>query len=117
MLYRSLTTGLLAACLILLARRSEPVVIKVARPQPVLRPPLRLPQALSVIDVAPGLHGGELARLVHLAPDERILEVNDKPMADELEAGAAIGWPTTTSYVDLTVGGRGLSRRVLLILH
>jgi hypothetical protein len=117
MLYRSLTTGLLAACLLLLARRPVPVVVTVRapRPVPVLRPPLPH-DPVTIVDVAPNIRGEALAKLVRLAPGERVIEINDRPVGDELEAGAAIGSPDG-AYMDVSVGAGTHTRRVLLLLH
>jgi hypothetical protein len=116
MLYRSLTLGLLGACLILLAHRSAPVIIRTTR-APVARPPLVAMNPLTIVDVAPTVRGEALVHLVRLAPNEHVLDVNDHPVRDALEAGAAIAWPTTSSYVDVSVGGGARERRVLLLLH
>jgi len=112
MLYRSLTTGLLAACLLLLARKPAPVIVTVRAPRPV--PVLRRPLAqnpVTIVDVAPNIRGNALASLVRLAPGERVLEINDRPVGDEL-AGIASG-----TYMDVSVGGGTHPRRVLLLLH
>nr|HEX4316995.1 hypothetical protein [Kofleriaceae bacterium] len=125
MLYRSLVVGLLAACLVMLARqRREIRVVHVPAPglaaslcagprvasiypslRPSHRPPmLRVPQvavAPTLVDVSPLVPSSQLLSLVHLQPTEQIASVDAHP----------------GSYTDVTLRGARGERRVLLLVH
>lgn len=110
LLFRSLTLGLLGACFYLLlgvARQGEP-----------LRE-VQLAPATTIVDIAGGVRGEQLAGMLALAPGERIVAVDDRPMRDDLQAGLEIaareGSPGT--FVDLTVESAAGARRVLLLRH
>lgn len=83
-----------------------------------LASPVRSAQ-VAVVDVAHAVDAAALSQLVRLAPDERVIAVDDRPVANDLAAGAAIAARRLDAgtYLDLTVGsGRG-RRRVLVLLH
>ena len=77
------------------------------------------PAQVSVVDVAHGVDAAALSQLVRLAPDERVIAVDDRPVANDLAAGAAIATQRldTGRYIDLTVGSARGQRRVLVLLH
>src|SRR5215203_406557 len=86
LLFRSLTIGMLGACLYLLfgvpSRAQAPAAILVpAAPSP----------AITVIDVARGVPAATVLELIRLAPGERVIAVDDVPVANNLAAGAALG--------------------------
>ena len=119
LLFRSLTVGLLGACLLLLLR-IEP------RPAVVLREGANTAAELehastapTVVDVAAGIQVAAIPSLIRLAPGERVIAVDDRPVDSDLAAGAAITARTATasSFVDLTVERAGTHRRVLVLLH
>ncbi|HEU0032459.1 MAG TPA: hypothetical protein VFQ53_17625 [Kofleriaceae bacterium] len=115
-LYRSLTVGLLGACLYFLLKLSmyapEPYRESVAA---------QSASPVTVIDVAPGLDIRLVPSLVHLAPGERITAVADRPVANDLAAGAAIVEQFiedgTARYIDITVDSAAGARRVLVLMH
>lgn len=74
----------------------------------------------TIVDVAPGLSGSFVPSLIRLAPDERVVAVDDRAVGSNLEAGAAISThaPGAGSYVDLEVAtDAGDRRRVLVLMH
>lgn len=77
------------------------------------------PAQVSVVDVAHGVDAAALSQLVRLAPDERVIAVDDRPVANDLAAGAAIAAQRLTAgtYLDLTIGSTRGQRRVLVLLH
>ena len=79
------------------------------------------PTGVSVIDVAPGVSAEQLPQLLHLRADEHVVSVDDHPVADDLAAGIALGQLANPAhgrgYIDLTVGDRGGTRRVLLLMR
>jgi hypothetical protein len=122
LLYRSLTTGLLGACILLLVEllartgrtHAAPIVIPIAAPS------LRgLDASPTIIDVSAAVPASELGALVPLAAGERVLAVGDVPMPSDLAAGAAIAARTIEHghYLDLTVGDGVSAHRVLLLRH
>ena len=76
-------------------------------------------EAVSVVDIAHGVSPSELSALVRLATDERVIAVDDRPVANDLAAGAAIAERGLGAgkFLDLTVGGARGSRRVLVLMH
>ncbi len=112
LLFRSLTTGLIAACFVLLA---------MARPRVVALPTSTASAAtpVSIVDVAGGVPTRDLAALIHLRPGEAVAAVGDRAVGSDLAAGAAIAsLPARRgSYVDVTIAGSTGERRVLLLLH
>src|SRR5688572_357435 len=75
--------------------------------------------SVTVVDVAHGVEPSDLSALVRLAHDERVIAVDDKPVANDLAAGAAIAERDLVSgnFLDLTVGGARGNRRVLVLMH
>ncbi len=115
-LFRSLTIGLLGACVMLLVRVEPSRVTVVSASAPVLRPVA----TASIVDVAPGLRGSEVSSLIRLAAGEHVVSVDDHPVDSDLAAGAAIALraPASGGYVDLEVEQPdGPHRRVLVLLH
>jgi len=76
-------------------------------------------EAVSVVDVAHGVDAGALGSLVRLRADERVVAVDDQPVANDLAAGALIAARGLGSgkYVDLTIGGATGRRRILVLMH
>jgi len=102
--------ALLAGTIVEKARmRSEP-----ARPAPAITT-----SGATVVDVARGVDAGTLASIVRLAADERVIAVDDQPVANDFAAGAAISDRSLASgtYLDLTVASVRGKRRVLVLLH
>ncbi|MEO6774101.1 MAG: hypothetical protein ABI467_13970 [Kofleriaceae bacterium] len=111
LLFRALSVGLLGACVCLLAQHPfERVRVEHERELVAVR------SAPTIIDVAPGLTATQIAELVHLAPDERVTSVDDRPVLGNLDAGTVID-PHDRQYVDLTVASRTGERRVLVLIH
>ena len=79
----------------------------------------RSTSAVTVVDVAHGVDAGSLATIVRLGADERVVAVDDKPVDNDLAAGAAIAEHPLDGgrYLDLTVGGPRGNRRVLVLMH
>jgi len=77
--------------------------------------------AVNVVDLSAGAATPELiAELIRLGADERVIAVDDHPVANDLVAGAWIAARfrgERGGYLDLTVEGGGCSRRVLVLLH
>ncbi len=119
-LFRSLTIGLLGACVMLLVRvrvDTSYVTVIEAVTQPA---PQQTPATASIVDVAPGLRGWEVSSLIRLSPGERVIAVDDRPVDSDLAAGAAIAAraPSGGGYVDLEVErADGLHRRMLVLMH
>jgi len=140
---RSLTVGLLGVCvwtLLILVDRSEPQWCAVPRIPAAAAPAHSIANAVSIIDLAT-LPGGEsrglrdLAELVRLAPDERIVAVDDRPVEVSLGCSAAPHYCSGVvlgggryvdgvrarvaagSFVDFTVASAMASRRVLVLAH
>ena len=74
---------------------------------------------VTVVDVAHGVDATQLASLVRLQPDERVVAVDDQRVDNDFAAGAAIAAHDLNSgkYLDLTVRGTRGSRRVLVLMH
>lgn len=114
LLFRSLSLGLIGACFLLQLGQRE-----VAAPSP---PPVQVaaaPEAApvpTIIDVSGGVDAPQLPMLIHLGRDEHVSAVDDRPIANDLEAGAAIV-SHRAGYIDLTVASTAGSRRVLMLLH
>jgi len=116
LVFRSIALGLLGACFLLLATRPtdlriERELVPVAQPAP--------PASATIIDVAHGVTPNQLAQLVRLQPDEHVVAVDDRPVTNDLDAGAMIAANDSTAkqFVDLTVNGSSGERRVLVLLH
>ncbi len=71
----------------------------------------------TIVDVAPSVPAAQLGTLVYLAPGEHVAAVDDRRVAGDLDAGAALAQAHAPGYVDLTVEGAAGSRRVLVLLH
>lgn len=115
--FRSLTIGLLGACVMLLVRGGSVTHVSVMRPTLTAAP---APVGPTIVDVAPGVRVAEVSSLVRLAPGERVIAVDDRAVASDLAAGAAISTrePGRGGFVDLEVErADGLRRRVLVLLH
>ena len=110
LVFRSLALGLIGACFLLLAFRPAYVVR-------VERPPAQA--AATLVDVGRGVAPGDLAQLVHLGAGEHVIEVDDRAVDGDLDAGAAIAAHDLRpgSFIDLTVERDGARRRVLVLLH
>lgn len=120
LLFRSLTTGLLGACLALLVQleplsRAVPACAVAAPSAP--RAPTSTAPAASIVDVAPGV--SDVAAMVQLAPGERVIAVGDQPTTSDLAAGAALAaLPRGPGrYLELTVATAATTRRVLVLMH
>ncbi len=143
LLLRSLTVGLLGVCvwtLLILVDRSEPHGCVTPRMPVAAAPAPSIANAVSIIDLAT-LPGGEtrglrdLAELIRLAPGERIVAVDDRPVEVRIGCSAAphycdgvvlgggrfvAGAPAIVaagSFVDFTVASATASRRVLVLSH
>jgi hypothetical protein len=119
LLFRSLTTGLLGACVLLL-------VSLLARSPVPARPPAPAPTALhpiegvpTIIDVSPAIRAADLPSLVPLSNGEHVLAIGDRGVLSDFSAGAEIARSGLTSgqYLDLTVGNGVTTRRVLVLMH
>jgi S1-C subfamily serine protease len=115
-LFRSLTIGLLGACVLLLVRAD--LSGRTTAPPPALDH--SAPTAATIVDVAPGVPGATVSSLIRLSPGERVVAVDDRAVDSDLEAGVAISThpPTSGAFVDLEVAsGEGEHRRVLVLMH
>jgi hypothetical protein len=117
LVFRSLTLGLLAACFLLLAIRPvyEVRVTRDARPQR----EAPAPPAATIIDVAAGVSASQLPAMLALAPDERVVAVDDQSVGSDLDAGTLLASRELDSqrYIDLEVEGARGARRLLVLLH
>lgn len=119
LLFRSIVVGLLGACCLLLAARPRCEVA--VRSLPAFAPNVSAwdgPRP-TIIDVAPLMAQGEVARLVRLVPGEHVIAVGDVHVAGDVEAGAVLAGVDQRPghYIDLTVAGPLGERRVLVLLH
>jgi hypothetical protein len=115
LLFRSITVGLLAACVYLLADLPA-VHTHTVRTVQVSPPPVRLNQ-VTVVDVARGVEALNIHALLSLKPGEWITAINDRRIAgveavSEIVATVHGG----AQYLDLTVTSAD-SRRILVLLH
>lgn len=134
--FRSVTTGLLGACLYLLtdlAIRVQPAdtdgveLARVNEPSPYARtPPPPVPKSsettgpgVTLIDVAPNVPAATVVGLVKIADHERIMLIGDRYVASNAVAGAEIASEIARGqrYIDLFVGGDGTIRRVIIVIH
>ncbi|MBL9016934.1 MAG: hypothetical protein JNL83_22285 [Myxococcales bacterium] len=116
-LFRSLTIGLLGACILLLARLEGPAAT-VSPGAAVHAAPAAT--AATIVDVAPGVRASDVPSLIRLAPGERVVAVDDRRVDSDLAAGVAIAnrAPASGAFVDLDIAGTGgAHRRVLVLLH
>jgi hypothetical protein len=119
-LFRSLTIGLLGACVMLLARVEPSTHTTTVVTQQAPERSAAVGSTATIVDVAPGLSGTRVPSLIRLAPDEHVVAVDDRAVASNLEAGAAISAlaPRAGSFVDLEVAAdTGDRRRVLVLMH
>lgn len=117
MLFRVLTTGLCAACVFLLAT-FPPVRVQLVQPVR-FRPTIydRSP-GLSVVDVAAEVEPASIPALVRLARGEWVKAINDHSPSDASEADELMrSLARHGGYLDLTVAGHAIDRRVLLLIH
>ncbi|HEY5938258.1 MAG TPA: hypothetical protein VIU61_26585 [Kofleriaceae bacterium] len=121
-LFRSLTVGLLGACLYTILQltaaapgtRAGPAV---AAADPV--PPSPAPPSVTVVDVAHGVSPAQIVDLLHLGLGERVVAVDDLEVGSDLEAGVVIAGrgTRTREFVDLTIARGDTTRRVLVLQH
>jgi len=122
MLFRSLTIGLLGACVLLLLRldlRSRHHVVEVIAP-PAIEVAPRPVATATIVDVAAGIRGDAVLGLTALQSDEHVVSVDDRPVQGMLAAAAAIGTRAdgTRGFIDIEIAsGSGFRRRVLMLLH
>jgi hypothetical protein len=118
MLLRLVSTGLCAACVVLLAT-FPPIRIETPAPARATTLPLSIVDASA--QVAPsGLAAlVDLVRLVRLAPDEHIRAIDDRPLDGEVDADALLAERAVRAgeYIDLTVSNGTTERRVLVLVH
>ena len=116
LLLRAVTTGLVAACVVLAAMSRPPILATIPTSPPA---PEMTATPVSIVDVAGGVPANELAALAHLRPGEAVTAVGDQPIGTDLAAGAVIAsLPARPgNYIDLTLAGPNGERRVLLLLH
>jgi hypothetical protein len=123
LLFRSLTVGLLGACLYMLANVGERVESSVTAPiivQQIVEPTPS--PAVSVVDVGQGVSATTVLSLLQIAPSERIASVDDHVVDNDPFAGVllaeAVRWGPR--FVDLTIAARTdatRTRRLLILLH
>jgi hypothetical protein len=118
-LFRSLTVGLLGACLytvlqLTAASPGRSVAVAEADPEPSPRAP-----SVTVVDVAHGVSPAQVIELLHLASGERVTAVDDREVGSDLEAGALIAGRgmRTREFVDLTIATGDTTRRLLVLQH
>jgi hypothetical protein len=119
LLFRSIVVGLLGACCLLLAVRPRcEIAVRSLPAFPAHVSAWEGPRP-TIIDVAPLMAQGEVAKLVRLAPGEHVIAVGDAHVAGDVEAGAVLATVDQRPgrYVDLTVAGPLGERRVLVLLH
>jgi hypothetical protein len=119
LLFRSIVVGLLGACCLLLAVRPRCEIAVRSLPAGPARVSSWEGPRPTIIDVAPLIAPGELAKLLRLAPGEHVIAIDDARVAGDLEAGALLAKVELAPkhYVDLTVAGSLGERRVLVLLH
>lgn len=122
LVFRSLTIGLLGACLFLLSGLGDElpqqqITIQYAEPSHVPRETVT--SNVTVIDVAPNVPPATVASLVRLHSGERIAMIGDRPIDNDLEAGMRLADELRRGgkLVDLTITDDGTLRRVLVVLH
>jgi hypothetical protein len=126
LVFRSVTTGLLGACLYFIVQLSgaqQPRAPELASPCANLGAARLVAEAVqhappTMIDVANGVPPLTVPSLVRLESGEHIASVDDRPVPDDLTAGALIAERARThSFVDLTIDGHATTRRVLVLMH
>ena len=117
MVFRVLTTGLCATCVVLLAR-FPPVHVEVVHPLLIRPATVERSPALSVVDVAAEVAPASIPALVRLARGEWVKAIDDQRPDDEFEADELIrARARHGGYLDLTVARGANERRVLLLIH
>src|SRR2546430_5720551 len=101
LVFRSLSLGVVGACFLLLAFRPA-YVVRLEHPAPLPATAMVIP---AIVDVGRGFAAPDVAQLIRLAPGEHVADVDDRPVAGDLDAGAAIASHDLRagSYIDLTV--------------
>lgn len=112
MLYRSLVIGMLGALLLLVAQqeRAGRSFISVARP----------PEAdATIVDISRDAlsSGADLLPALGLAPGERVVAIDDRPIKDTDAVSSSIVYADHGQFVDLEVHRPGATRRVLVLVH
>lgn len=121
--FRSLVVGLLGACCLLLAMRPPVTVVAPGPGHALATTPSALQPCASsgptIVDVAPGVTAAQLPSLLHLLPEERVVSVNDAPVASTLDAGVALGKVELAhgQFLDLEIASTWGNRRLLVLLH
>ena len=125
--YRSIALGLLGACCLLLAMRPPITVVSHAPGQIIVASsraaavPLQacIAPGSTILDVASGVTPSQLAGLLHLLPDERVVSLDDVPVSGTLDAGVALASVELRPgrYLDVGVKNESSERRVLVLLH
>ena len=119
-LFRSLTVGLLGACLYTVLQLS---IASPAAPAPGVAAaagaPMPAPPAVTVVDVADGVSAAQIVELLHLGAGEQVVAVDDREVGSDLEAGAVIAGRglATREFVDLTIARGTTTRRLLVLQH
>jgi hypothetical protein len=120
-LFRSLTVGLLGACLytvLQLATATSPArPAAISTAEPSTQPPP--PPSVTVVDVAHGVSPAQIIDLLHLRSGERVVAIDDLEVGSDLEAGAVIAGrgTKTREFVDLTIDSGSTTRRILVLQH
>ncbi len=124
LVFRSLTIGLLGACLFLLSGLGDELPRQQVTIQYAEAPAVRLQTEtvtsnVTVIDVAPNVPAATVASLVRLHDGERIAMIGDRAVDNDLEAGMRLADELRRGgkFVDLTITDEGTLRRVLVVLH
>lgn len=114
MLLRLATTALCVTCVIFLAT-FKPVRVVV----PVTGSPVEASMPVTVVDVSAGVPARELPALIRIRPGERVVAINDLPVAGNLEAGAEIlgSGLKPGGFLDIAIAGVRAERRVLMLMH
>ncbi len=135
LLFRSITAGLLGACVFLLAQLGGPDITVPAaercasraiaherateRASPATTSP-RSPRALGVVDVAHGVSASQVLSLISLHRGERIVAIDDREVANQLVAGIEIADAVRdgTRFLDLSIeSDHAPARRLVVLLH
>jgi hypothetical protein len=119
MLLRLVSTGLCAACVVLLATFQPIRLESPSSPLPSPAPGRQPTPPLSVVDASAQVAPSELAALAHLATGEWVRAINDRPLDGELEPAELLAQrvPRAGEYLDLTVSNGTAERRVLVLIH
>ena len=119
--FRSLVTGFVGACFVLLAMYEPPPRIEPARLASCaslaeVQTYTRNEHPATIVDVAASVPASQIASFVHLESGEHVATVDDAPVANDLAAGVAVA-AHARSFVDLGIEGPTGVRRVLLLIH